>query len=180
MMKKRVKVKKVNVSPPSKLNQNSDSETTSKKFHSILFKYFRPECCCSGHKGKGCQFHRMETYTDTEDKQVGSKILNLIPLAEVKKSGTGKNYRYLRYNETVMCITNHRSKEQTKQFKEGRRWRTGVNATMSVLDRRAGVIQLRARNLKAIHFSASPKAIEVDLSEKRCCRQIFTVKKFRQ
>lgn len=45
-----------------------------------------PDATYSGHKGQGYQLQVMETYTDTEDKQVKSKTLNLITHVEVEKA----------------------------------------------------------------------------------------------
>jgi len=45
-----------------------------------------PDATYSGHKGQGYQLQIMETYTDTEDKQLKSKTLNLITHVEVEKA----------------------------------------------------------------------------------------------
>ena len=45
-----------------------------------------PDATYSGHKGQGYQLQIMETYTDTEDKQVNSKTLNLITHVELEKA----------------------------------------------------------------------------------------------
>ncbi|MHA2219011.1 MAG: transposase [Candidatus Hodarchaeales archaeon] len=45
-----------------------------------------PDATYSGHKGQGYQVQVMETYTDTEDKDVKAKTLNLITHVEVEKA----------------------------------------------------------------------------------------------
>ena len=45
-----------------------------------------PDATYSGHKGQGYQIQLMETYTDTEDKDVKSKTLNLITHVQVEKA----------------------------------------------------------------------------------------------
>ena len=45
-----------------------------------------PDATYSGHKGQGYQLQIMETYTDTEDKRVKSKTLNLITHVELEKA----------------------------------------------------------------------------------------------
>ena len=45
-----------------------------------------PDSTYSGHKGQGYQVQIMETYTDTEDKQIKAKTLNLITHVEVEKA----------------------------------------------------------------------------------------------
>jgi hypothetical protein len=62
-----------------------------------------------------------------------------------------------------MRIAKRRAAEQTTEFKDRYRWRAGVEATMSELDRRTGVKQLRVRGFKAVRFSATLKAIGINL-----------------
>jgi hypothetical protein len=234
-----------------------------------------PDATYSGHKGQGYQLQIMETYTDSEEKEVKSKTLNLITHVEVEKAcesdaqalipavestknrrlgpdeleadalygsdenfetaksmgvelvapvtgnteksavslsefefsqkghvlscpqgqkpltskkkktrfaqgfscqacakcplvndcpvKPGKKYYYLRYEEKAMRIAKRRAMEQTTEFKDRYRWRAGVEATMSELDRRTGVKRLRVRGFKAVRFSATIKAIGINL-----------------
>jgi hypothetical protein len=234
-----------------------------------------PDATYSGHKGQGYQLQIMETYTDTEDKEIKSKTLNLITHVEVEKAcdsdaqalmpaiestkkrglcpdeleadtlygsdenfetaksmgvelvapvkgkpeksavslsefeffktghvlacpqgqkpltskkkktrftqgfscetcakcplvndcpvKPGKKYYYLRYEEKAMRIAKRRATEQTTEFKDRYRWRAGVEATMSELDRRTGVKRLRVRGFKSVRFSATLKAIGINL-----------------
>jgi hypothetical protein len=234
-----------------------------------------PDATYSGHKGQGYQVQIMETYTDTEDKEIKSKTLNLITHVEVEKAcdsdaqalvpaiestqkrglcpdeleadtlygsdencetaksmgvelvspvmgkteqsavslsqfeflktghvlscpqgqkpltskkkktrftqgfscetcakcplvndcpvKPGKKYYYLRYEEKAMRIAKRRAEEQTSEFKDRYRWRAGVEATISELDRRTGVKRLRVRGFKAVRFSATLKAVGINL-----------------
>jgi hypothetical protein len=234
-----------------------------------------PDATYSGHKGQGYQLQIMESYTDSEDKEVKSKTLNLITHVEVEKAcesdaqalipaiestqkrglgpeeleadtlygsdenyqaaksmgvdlvapvkgkpeksavslsefeflktghvlacpqgqkpltrkkkktrftqgfscetcakcplvdgcpvKPGKKYYYLRYEEKAMRIAKRRATEQTTEFKDRYRWRAGVEASMSELDRRTGVKWLRVRGFKAVSFSATLKAIGINL-----------------
>ena len=45
-----------------------------------------PDATYSGHKGQGYQLQVMETYTDTDDKEVKSKTLNLITHVELERA----------------------------------------------------------------------------------------------
>jgi hypothetical protein len=256
--KKRVEVKKPKEIASDSLQNPSD-----------------PDATYSGHKGQGYQLQIMETYTDTEDKEVKSKTLNLITHVEVEKAcdsdaqalmpaiestqkrglgpdeleadtlygsdenyqgakskgvelvapvkgkpeksavslsqfkfsnrghvlacpqgqkpltskkkktrftqgfscetcakcplvndcpaKPGKKYYYLRYEEKAMRIAKRRATEQTSEFKDRYRWRAGVEATISELDRRTGVKRLRVRGFKAVRFSATLKAIGINL-----------------
>ena len=62
-----------------------------------------------------------------------------------------------------MRLAKRRAIEQTTEFKDRYRWRAGVEATMSELDRRTGVKRLRVRGFKAVRFTATLKAIGINL-----------------
>ena len=63
----------------------------------------------------------------------------------------------------TMRIAKRRAVEQTTEFKDRYRWRAGAEATISELDRRTGVKRLRVRGFKAVRFSATLKAIGINL-----------------
>jgi hypothetical protein len=75
----------------------------------------------------------------------------------------GKKYHYLRYMDKEMRLAKRRAYEQTEEFKDRYRWRSGVEATMSEYDRRTGVKHLRVRGFKAVRFCATLKAIGVNI-----------------
>ena len=75
----------------------------------------------------------------------------------------GKRYYYLRYDDKAQRIARRRAVEQSDDFKDRYRWRAGVEATMSELDRRTGVKRLRVRGLKAVRFCATLKAIGINI-----------------
>lgn len=75
----------------------------------------------------------------------------------------GKKYYYLRFTDKEMRIARRRIYEQSEEFKDRYRWRAGVEATMSEYDRRTGVKRLRVRGLKAVRFSATLKALGVNI-----------------
>ncbi len=62
-----------------------------------------------------------------------------------------------------MRVAKRLATEQTSEFKDRYRWRAGAEATISELDRRTGVKRLRVRGFKAVRFSATLKAIGINL-----------------
>jgi hypothetical protein len=75
----------------------------------------------------------------------------------------GKKNHSLHYTEKERRIGERRAYEQTDEFKNRYRWRSGIEATMSEYDRRTGVKQLRVRGFKAVKFCAVLKAIGINL-----------------
>jgi len=75
----------------------------------------------------------------------------------------GKKHYYLRFTDKEMRIAKRRKHEHSAEFKDRYRWRAGVEATMSEYDRRTGVKHLRVRGLKAVRFSATFKALGVNI-----------------
>lgn len=74
-----------------------------------------------------------------------------------------KDLAYLRYNEKVARLSRRRAYERTDEFKEKYRFRAGVEATMSQLDRRTGIKHLRVRGMKAVRFAATMKAAALNI-----------------
>jgi hypothetical protein len=74
----------------------------------------------------------------------------------------GKKFHYLRYTEKEMRIAKRRAYEQTDEFKDRYRWRSGVEATMSEYDRRTGVKRLRVRGFNSVRFCATLKAAGIN------------------
>ncbi len=76
---------------------------------------------------------------------------------------SGKRGYYLRYKEKDVRVAKRRIHEQTPEFHDKYRYRAGVEATMSYYDRKTGVKRLRVRGLQAVSFSATLKAIGVNI-----------------
>ncbi|HDZ62525.1 MAG TPA: hypothetical protein ENH40_05210 [Nitrospirae bacterium] len=98
-------------------------------------------------------------YTATFDIQC-CKECDRVRVCLVK---SGKRGYYLRYKEKDVRVAKRRIHEQTPEFQDKYRYRAGVEATMSYYDRKTGVKRLRVRGLKAVSFSATLKAIGVNL-----------------
>ena len=75
----------------------------------------------------------------------------------------GKKYYYLRFTHKERRTAMRRQFENSEDFKDRYRWRAGVEATMSEYDRKTGVKHLRVRGLKAVRFSATLKALGVNI-----------------
>ena len=81
----------------------------------------------------------------------------------IKLSGQkGKKFYYLRFTEKEMCITKHRTLEQSDSFKESYRLRAVVEATMFEYALRTGVRHLHVRGVKAVRICAPLKALAVN------------------
>jgi hypothetical protein len=75
----------------------------------------------------------------------------------------GKKAFYLRFSDKQLRIALRRSAVGTEAFKDRYRWRAGVEATMSEFDRRTGVKHFRVRGLKAVCYSATLKALGLNI-----------------
>ena len=75
----------------------------------------------------------------------------------------GKKNHYLRYDIKTMRIANRRAMEYSPEFKDKYRWRSGIEATFSEMDKKTGVKRLRVRGLPAVAYFARLKAIAVNL-----------------
>ena len=75
----------------------------------------------------------------------------------------GRKRHYLRFNLKALRIASRRAREHTPEFKDKYRWRSGIEATMSEMDKKTGVKRLRVRGLSAVGYCARLKAIGVNL-----------------
>jgi hypothetical protein len=88
---------------------------------------------------------------------------NACPVREQCPVNGGKKRHYLRFNLKTLRIAGRRAREHTPEFKDKYRWRSGVESTMSEMDKKTGVKRLRVRGLSAVGYCARLKAIGVNL-----------------
>ena len=116
--------------------------------------------CPKGHAPVQIKTNKAGTrHTATFD----SEHCMMCPCQETCPVKAGKKNHYLRYKTKEMRLAKRRSYEQTDEFKDRYRWRSGVEATMSEFDRKTGVKHLRVRGLKAVRFCAILKATAINL-----------------
>lgn len=101
--------------------------------------------------------------TDRFSAAFNQKVCDTCPLFDQCKLVPGKNKYFLRYNSKQYRISVRRTNQAKASFAETYRWRAGVEATMSELDRRTGVKQLRVRGMPAVHFAATLKATGLNI-----------------
>ena len=66
---------------------------------------------------------------------------------------SGKKYFYIRYTKKDLRIALRRQYEKTDEFKDRYRWRSGVEAAFSELNRKTGAKRLRVRGFAAVCFA---------------------------
>jgi hypothetical protein len=88
---------------------------------------------------------------------------NACPLKDKCPVQDGKKHRYLNYDDKARRIAVRRAEEDTDEFKEKYRWRSGIEATMSEYDKKTGVKHLRFRGFGAVQFCVLLKAIGSNL-----------------
>jgi hypothetical protein len=92
-----------------------------------------------------------------------SEHCNVCPRKDQCPVKAGKKNHYLRYDIKTMRIANRRAMEYSPEFKDKYRWRSGIEATFSEMDKKTGVKRLRVRGLPAVAYFARLKAIAVNI-----------------
>jgi len=92
-----------------------------------------------------------------------SEHCNVCPRKDQCPVKAGKKNHYLRYDLKTMRIANRRAMEYSPEFKDKYRWRSGIEATFSEMDKKTGAKRLRVRGLPAVAYFARLKAIAVNL-----------------
>jgi hypothetical protein len=75
----------------------------------------------------------------------------------------GKKGCYYRYKKKDIRLALRRQYERSDAFRDKYRFRAGVEATMSELDRRTGIKNLRVRGMRAVRFAAVMKAVGLNI-----------------
>ncbi len=84
----------------------------------------------------------------------------MIEKCPVKK---GSKHHYLRYSTKEMRLAKRRKNEKTDQFRDQYRWRAGVEATMSNLNRKTGIKKLRYRGFARVRLAVVLKALAINI-----------------
>jgi hypothetical protein len=75
----------------------------------------------------------------------------------------GAKSKYLRYSTKELRLVRRKAFEETTEFLDKYRFRAGIEATMSQLDRRTGLKHLRVRGMKAVRFCAFLKVTGINI-----------------
>ena len=75
----------------------------------------------------------------------------------------GSKHHYLRCSEKAMRLASRRKMEQSPEFRDKYRWRAGIEATFSSMDRTTGIKHLRVRGFAAVRFCVYMKALATNL-----------------
>ena len=81
-----------------------------------------------------------------------------------------KKAAYLRYDDKTLRIARRRAYEQTKEFNDRFRWRSGIEGTNSHLKSDVGAGRLRVRGIASVRFSVVLKALGLNIL--RCGKAI--------
>lgn len=105
--------------------------------------------------------------TRTKDGKYGasfnSETCNQCPMKDKCPVKEGKRYHYVNYSDKDLRISERRQYEESPEFKEKYRYRSGVEATMSEYDRRTGAKHLRIRGLKSVRYCAVMKVTALNI-----------------
>ena len=112
---------------------------------------------------KGYAPVKIKTKKNRNNVAFNSEHCNNCPLINECPVKRGKKHHYLRFDDKALRIAKRRAKEQSPEFKDRYRWRSGIEGTMSAYDARTGVKQLRVRGLKAVRFCVTLKAIAINI-----------------
>ena len=74
-----------------------------------------------------------------------------------------KKAAFLRYDDKILRLAQRRAYEQTKEFKNRYRWRSGIEGTNSHLKSDVGVGQLRVRGINSVRFAVVLKALGLNI-----------------
>ena len=115
--------------------------------------------CPAGHPPQKIKLGKKGGLTVNFDKTVCDKCPQQSS-CPVKRQ---KNRCTISYDTKSLRLSKRRKQEQTKEFKERYRYRAGVEATMSDLDRVTGLKHLRVRGMVPVRIAATLKATGLNI-----------------
>jgi len=92
-----------------------------------------------------------------------SEHCNACPFRERCPVKAGKKNHYLRFDLKALRLAGRRAREHTQEFKDKYRWRSGIEATFSEMDKKTGIKRLRVRGMTAVGYCALLKAIGINI-----------------
>jgi len=70
---------------------------------------------------------------------------------------------FLRYDDKILRLAQRRAYEQTKEFKDRYRWRSGIEGTNSHLKSDVGIGHLRVRGMDSVRFAVILKVLGLNI-----------------
>jgi hypothetical protein len=92
-----------------------------------------------------------------------AELCEACPMKDPCPTQAGKDHRYLGYYHKAFRVARRRQWQQTEAFKKRYRYRAGIEATFSALDRKTGIKHLRVRGLKAVRYCVHLKAAAMNI-----------------
>ena len=116
--------------------------------------------CPAGHKPERVRYKKK---TDRYSAAFTKDLCRRCPGFGQCQLKEGKNHFFLHYSGRQSRLAVRRAAEKKDAFTDCYRWRAGVEATMSELDRRTGIKNLNVRGKPAVRFAATMKAAGLNL-----------------
>ena len=98
------------------------------------------------------------------------KTCSVCPLLKHCPVKLSKKAAFLRYDNKILRLARRRVHEQTYEFKDKFRWRSGVEGTNSHLKSDVGAGQLRVRGIKSVRYAVVLKALGLNIL--RCAKAL--------
>lgn len=139
-------------------------------YHISEFEFFKKSRISKCPKGNKPLFNKKNMKGYSSGFEI--KICEACSMVDKCCTQKGKNYYYLRYTKKSIRTAMRRKKEKSFEFKDKYRFRAGVEATMSELDRKTGIKHLRVRGLKAVRYCVFLKALAVNIFRATAVRKV--------
>ena len=98
------------------------------------------------------------------------KTCSACPILKYCPVKLSKKAAFLRYDDKILRLAHRRVYEQTKEYQDRFRWRSGVEGTNSHLKSDVGAGQLRVRGIKSVRYAVVLKALGLNIL--RCAKAL--------
>lgn len=151
----------VDLTAPVTMGKTPDEGKMQLSDFDVTEDYSRVTGCLQNRAPVKCRFHKNSDIVEAFFSADHCKGCELLPLCLVKRH---KKSRYrLRYRRRKMAASSRRQEQETKDFKERYKIRSGIEATVSEADRITGLKRSWTRGMDRIRSSVYFKALAINI-----------------
>ena len=114
--------------------------------------------CPAGHAPKSTRYNEKNDHVWAQMDPALCRVCPLVEHCRVQKDKpTGEANGRVQFRSDAPTAARRRRHEQTSEFRDSYRWRSGIEGTNSCLKRRLGLSRLRVRGMKAVKLAVMLK-----------------------
>ena len=151
----------VQLTAPVTVGKAPDKDKMQLSDFDISIDYTEVKACIKGHAPRLCRKIKSGKMVEAFFSGEHCTECELLPICQVKQRKKGQ-YR-LRYKPKDMAVSHRRAEQETRDFKERYKIRSGIEAAISEADRLTGLKRVWTRGKDMVTISVFMKALAINI-----------------